>query len=84
MKIIHQNGFTKDELLSYRGIIYKNLVDSAQAIILQMRKIQVDCEIPANRVRFFSLLSYHLSLIFIFLKPLLLPAYAPEFYFLPV
>jgi guanine nucleotide-binding protein G(i) subunit alpha len=51
MKIIHQNGFTRDELLSYRNIIYKNLVDSAQAIILQMRKLQVDCEVPANRVR---------------------------------
>jgi guanine nucleotide-binding protein G(i) subunit alpha len=51
MKIINQNGFTRDELLGYRQTIYKNLVDSAQAIILQMRKLQIDCEVPENRVR---------------------------------
>lgn len=51
MKIIHQNGFNKDELLTYRMTVYRNLVDSAQAIILAMRKIGIDCETPANRVR---------------------------------
>ena len=50
MKIIHQNGFTQEELLTYRMTIYRNLVDSAQAIILAMRKIGVDCETPSNRV----------------------------------
>jgi guanine nucleotide-binding protein G(i) subunit alpha len=50
MKIIHQDGFTRDELLSYRPIIYKNVVDSAQAIVLAMRKIGVDCLLPENRV----------------------------------
>lgn len=49
MKIIHQNGFTRDELLSYRSTIYKNLVDSAQAVVLQMRKMGVDCAVPENR-----------------------------------
>jgi guanine nucleotide-binding protein G(i) subunit alpha len=51
MKIIHQNGFSKDELLSYRATIYKNLVDSAQALVLHMRKLQLDCQVPENRVR---------------------------------
>jgi guanine nucleotide-binding protein G(i) subunit alpha len=51
MKIINQNGFTHDELLGYRGIIYKNLIDSAKVIILQMRKLEIDCDIPENRVR---------------------------------
>jgi hypothetical protein len=55
MKIIHQNGFTRDELLEYRPTIYKNLVDSAQAIILQLRKLQIDCELPENRVCHFLL-----------------------------
>jgi hypothetical protein len=50
MKIIHQNGFTKEELLTYRPIIYKNVLDSAQAIVNQMRKLGVDCVLPANRV----------------------------------
>jgi guanine nucleotide-binding protein subunit alpha len=54
MKIIHQNGFSREELLSYRSIIYKNVLDSAQDIIGAMRKIGVDCQLPENRVRFSS------------------------------
>ena len=50
MKIIHQTGFSRDELLTYRMTIYRNLVDSAQAIVLAMRKIGLDCETPGNRV----------------------------------
>jgi predicted ATPase len=30
MKIIHQNGYTREELLVYRYTVYKNLVESAQ------------------------------------------------------
>lgn len=51
MKIIHQNGFTNEELMGYRPTIYRNTVDSAQAIVLAMRKINVDCISPLNRVR---------------------------------
>lgn len=50
MKIIHQNGFSREELLTYRLTVYRNLVDSAQAIVLAMRKIGIDCETPSNRV----------------------------------
>lgn len=50
MRIIHQNGFSRDESMTYRMTIYRNLVDSAQAIILAMRKIGLDCETPSNRV----------------------------------
>ena len=51
MKIIHQNGYTKEELLTYRTTIYRNLLESAKNILLAMRKIGVDCQNPANRVR---------------------------------
>lgn len=93
MKIIHQNGYTKDELLQHRLIVsvhrplprrppalsflpfsfprasltlsaehglnlprprpnsYKNLVDSAQAVVMACRKLGVDPEEPTNRVR---------------------------------
>jgi len=51
MKIIHQDGFTPDERLTYRPIIYKNVVDSAQAIVSAMKKIGVDCIHSENRVR---------------------------------
>lgn len=50
MKIIHQNGFSRDELVAYRLTVYRNLLDSAHAVVLAMRKIGVDCETPENRV----------------------------------
>ena len=51
MKIIHQNGYNRDELLTFRTTIYKNLLESAHHILLAMRKIGVDCVNPQNRVR---------------------------------
>ena len=51
MKIIHQNGYTRDELLVFRLVVYDNLIESAQAIVKQMRKMGIDPEVPANRVR---------------------------------
>lgn len=50
MKIIHQNGYTKDELMTFRTTIYRNLLESAHNLILAMRKIGVDCVSPQNRV----------------------------------
>ncbi len=50
MKIIHQNGYSKEELLNFRMIVHKNLVDSAQALVMACRKLGVDPEDPANRV----------------------------------
>jgi guanine nucleotide-binding protein G(i) subunit alpha len=61
MKIIHQNGFTKDELLSYKPTIYKNVIDSAQAIVYAMRKIQVDCVLPNNRANADKILDYRVD-----------------------
>ncbi|KAF8839840.1 guanine nucleotide binding protein, alpha subunit [Paxillus ammoniavirescens] len=61
MKIIHQNGFTDDELMTFRPTIYRNILDSAQAIILAMRKINVDCANPANRVNTERILDYRVE-----------------------
>ena len=56
MKIIHQNGYTPEELSVFRLVVYKNLVDSAKDIIPAMKKIGVDCVEGINRVcRFLSL-----------------------------
>jgi guanine nucleotide-binding protein G(i) subunit alpha len=33
MKIIHQNGYSQEELLMYKTTVYKNLVDCAKAIV---------------------------------------------------
>jgi guanine nucleotide-binding protein G(i) subunit alpha len=49
MKIIHQNGYTPEELMMYRLTVIKNLVDSAQALVLALRKFQMEPEIPENR-----------------------------------
>lgn len=47
--IICQSGFmckSCDELFMYRMTTYRNLIDSAQATILAMRKIGIACETP--------------------------------------
>jgi guanine nucleotide-binding protein G(i) subunit alpha len=50
MKIIHQNGYTKEELAHYRITVYKNLIDSAQAIVYAMKKFQFEPQNPINNV----------------------------------
>ena len=45
MKIIHQNGYTVDELALYRLTIYKNVVDCSKALISAMRQFEI---VPEN------------------------------------
>lgn len=78
MKIIHQNGYSRDELLLYRLTIFKSpsqplppsflalllalmidwvyidVVDSAQALVLALRKFSLDPTEAVNRVRVLS------------------------------
>lgn len=42
MKIIHQNGYTVDELALYRLTIYKNLIDCSKALIGAMRQFEIE------------------------------------------
>lgn len=49
MKIIHQNGYTQDELSLYRLTIYKNLVDCMKALTGAM--CQFDIEPSNEKVR---------------------------------
>ncbi|KAI6708056.1 hypothetical protein JHW43_009411, partial [Diplocarpon mali] len=48
MKIIHQNGYTMDELALYRLTIYKNLIDCAKALVGAMRQFNILPTSPAN------------------------------------
>jgi len=48
MKIIHQNGYTVDELALYRLTIYKNLIDCAKALIGAMRQFNIEPTNPTN------------------------------------
>ncbi|KAG2138033.1 heterotrimeric G protein alpha subunit [Suillus clintonianus] len=61
MKIIHQNGFTQDQLLTFRPTIYRNTLDSAQGIILQMRSMNVECVMSANHVLAKHILEYRVK-----------------------
>ncbi|KAL1738872.1 heterotrimeric G protein alpha subunit 2 [Schizophyllum fasciatum] len=42
MKIIHQNGFSSAELASYRPTVYRNVIDSAQAVAQTIKKAAPD------------------------------------------
>ena len=48
MKIIHQNGYTVDELALYRLTIYKNVVDCAKALIGAMRQFDINPKTSRN------------------------------------
>ncbi|KAG6377669.1 hypothetical protein JVT61DRAFT_14434 [Boletus reticuloceps] len=62
MRIIHQNGFTDEELMTYRPTIYRNTLDSAQAIVLATRKIGLEYIDPNNRVNAEHIFDYHIDL----------------------
>ncbi|KAL8894323.1 MAG: hypothetical protein Q9207_008519 [Kuettlingeria erythrocarpa] len=61
MKIIHQNGYTKDELALYRLTIYKNVLDCAKALIGAMRQFDIEPRNPHNRDNSDYLLDYQVD-----------------------
>lgn len=61
MKIIHQNGYTVDELALYRLTIYKNLIDCAKALIGAMRQFGIQPASPANVEYSDYLMDYQVS-----------------------
>lgn len=61
MKIIHQNGFTREELLVHRLTVLRNLVDSAQAVVLALRKFMLEPVVPQNREYADTILQYRLD-----------------------
>ena len=61
MKIIHQNGYTVDELALYRLTIYKNLIDCAKALIGAMRQFGIEPTNPANVEHSDYLLEYQVD-----------------------
>ncbi|XP_029429682.1 guanine nucleotide-binding protein G(t) subunit alpha-2 [Rhinatrema bivittatum] len=44
MKIIHQNGYTEQECLEFKSIIYGNILQSILAILHAMRSLGIDYE----------------------------------------
>ncbi|KJX93145.1 Guanine nucleotide binding protein (G-protein) alpha subunit [Zymoseptoria brevis] len=58
MKIIHQNGYSHDELQLYRHTIYKNLIDCAKALVGAMRQFEIEIENEANRAHCDTIMEY--------------------------
>lgn len=42
MKIIHQNGYTRDELSLYRLTVYKNLIECIKALTGAMAQLEIE------------------------------------------
>ncbi|KAF2154250.1 guanine nucleotide binding protein, alpha subunit [Myriangium duriaei CBS 260.36] len=49
MKIIHQNGYTHEELALYKHTVYKNLIDCAKALISAMQQFDIEPEKLGNK-----------------------------------
>ncbi|KIO23891.1 hypothetical protein M407DRAFT_15507 [Tulasnella calospora MUT 4182] len=58
MKIIHQNGYTPDELAAFRLDIYQNLVDSAKDVVLALHKLGLECVEEINKTYAAQILEY--------------------------
>lgn len=53
MKIINQNGYSKHELKSWKIIVYRNLIESAQALVQAMKNLEIQFENASNIVIYF-------------------------------
>jgi guanine nucleotide-binding protein subunit alpha len=51
MKIINMNGYSTEELFTYRSIIYRNVVECAQTLIHAMAKLELSYEKRELRVK---------------------------------
>jgi guanine nucleotide-binding protein G(i) subunit alpha len=61
MKIIHQNGYTPEELGLYRLTIYKNLIDCAKALIGAMEQFEIKPEREVNIEHIAYLMNYQVD-----------------------
>jgi guanine nucleotide-binding protein subunit alpha len=61
MKVIHQGGYSTEELATYRLTVYKNLVDSAQSLVLAMEKLRLEPTLPENKANAYRILDYRVE-----------------------
>lgn len=50
MKIINQNGYTKEELRSWTIIVYRNLIESGQTLVQAMRNLSLPFDNSDNNL----------------------------------
>eukprot|EP00041_Stephanoeca_diplocostata_P013122 m.227126 g.227126 ORF g.227126 m.227126 type:complete len:355 (-) comp19222_c0_seq1:135-1199(-) len=58
MKIIHGDGYTQEELKSYRPTVCDNLVHSMRAVLQAMGQLRINLGDQSNRVHVKSILEY--------------------------
>ncbi|KAG1053792.1 hypothetical protein G6F46_006250 [Rhizopus delemar] len=61
MKIINMNGYSTEELFTYRSIIYRNVVECAQTLIHAMAKLELSYEKRELRENVDKVLDYKVS-----------------------
>ncbi|KAL0077145.1 G protein alpha subunit [Phycomyces blakesleeanus] len=61
MKVIHQNGYTEDELYTWRSTVYKNIIESAQAIVAAINKYEYEYQNEKNKCHAERIASYLLG-----------------------
>lgn len=61
MKVTYQNSFSTAELAEFRPAVYKNLLESAQAIVVYMRKVGIECADTASNIHCDEILNYKLD-----------------------
>ncbi|TDL19729.1 guanine nucleotide binding protein, alpha subunit [Rickenella mellea] len=63
MKVMYRNGFSREELLGYRLTIYRNVIESAQAIVNAMQRLGLgpDPVLLANRADADMILDYRID-----------------------
>lgn len=59
MKIVHHNGYSLEELLSYRDFVRSNILQSMKALIQATHKLNVPIEDPDNCERAAKIFAYN-------------------------
>ena len=62
MKIIHLEGYSADELYTFRPTVFKNLVECAKTVVSAMRQFDIEPMIEENRAYCDFLLDYTVDL----------------------
>ncbi|KAF9003697.1 heterotrimeric G-protein alpha subunit, GPA3-like protein [Cyathus striatus] len=61
MKILHKGGFSPEERLHYRSIVYRNLIDSAQEVIAEIKKLGYEYKSSQNQLLAEKIYAYNLD-----------------------
>lgn len=54
MKIINQSGYTQEECMMFRDIVYGNIIKSMKALVQASLTLGIPLEKPENRVCFYQ------------------------------